>query len=75
MIEFHQSQKLLWTQAHRLEEKYPELQNNEEFIKIELSIVESESEIVGLRKYYNDIVTDYNKMVKLRPTLVGGQNE
>ena len=26
--------------------------------------MESESEIVGLRKYYNDIITDYNKLVK-----------
>ena len=53
---------------HAIKEKYLELQTNEEFIKIELSIVESESEIVGLRKYYNDIITDYNKMVKSFPS-------
>ena len=55
---------------HAVKEKYPELQTNEEFIKIELSIVESESEIVGLRKYYNDIITDYNKLVKSFPSII-----
>ena len=30
--------------------------------------MESESEIVGLRKYYNDIITDYNKLVKSCPS-------
>lgn len=53
---------------HVIKEKYPELQSNEEFLKIELGIAESESEIVGLRKYYNDIITDYNKMVKSFPS-------
>ena len=41
---------------HIIKEKYPELQTNEEFIKIDINLMESESEIVGLRKYYNDII-------------------
>lgn len=53
---------------HILKEKYPELQSSEEFIKIEINLMESESEIVGLRRYYNDIVTDYNKLVKTCPS-------
>ena len=53
---------------HSIKEKYPELQNNKEIIKIEINLMESESEIVGLRKYYNDIVTDYNKLVKSAPS-------
>ena len=53
---------------HVIKEKHPEFQTNEEFIKIELGLVESESEIVGLRKYYNDIITDYNKLVKSFPS-------
>ena len=53
---------------HALKEKYPKLQEKKEFIKTEINIIESESEIVGLRKYYNDIVTDYNKMVKKFPS-------
>jgi len=53
---------------HTIKEKYPELQTNEEFLKIEINLMESESEIVGLRKYYNDIITDYNKLVKTCPS-------
>ena len=53
---------------HTLKEKYPNLQTCEEFIKIEINLMESESEIVGLRKYYNDIITDYNKLVKSCPS-------
>lgn len=53
---------------HALKEKYPELQLNKEFVKIEINLMESESEIVGLRKYYNDIITSYNKLVKSYPS-------
>ena len=53
---------------HALKEKYTDLQNNKEIIKVEINLMESESEIVGLRKYYNDIVTDYNKLVKSTPS-------
>lgn len=51
-----------------LKGKYPNLHNCDEYLKIEINLLESESEIVGLRKYYNDIVTDYNKMVKTCPS-------
>jgi len=51
-----------------IKEKYPELHTNEEFMKIDINLMESESEIVGLRKYYNDIITDYNKLVKSCPS-------
>lgn len=53
---------------HTIKEKYPSLQTNEEFVRIEINLMESESEIVGLRKYYNDIITDYNKLVKSCPS-------
>ena len=53
---------------HVVKEKHEELQTNEKFLKIEINLMESESEIVGLRKYYNDIVTDYNKLVKSFPS-------
>lgn len=53
---------------HIFKEKYSQLQSNEEFLKIDINLMESESEIVGLRKYYNDIITDYNKLVKSFPS-------
>ena len=49
-------------------EKYKELKNCEEYLKIEINLFESESEIIALRKYYNDIITDYNKLIKSFPS-------
>lgn len=51
-------------------ESIEELKNNEEFLKIELGLFESEAEIVAARKYYNDIITDYNKFVRKFPTMI-----
>lgn len=52
---------------NRYKEMHKELQKCEGFIKIELGLNESESEIVALRKYYNDIITDYNELAKVFP--------
>lgn len=49
-------------------EKYKELKTCESYLKIDINLFESESEIVALRKYYNDIITDYNKLVKNCPS-------
>lgn len=51
-------------------ESNEELRNTESFLKIDLGLFESESEIVAARKYYNDIITDYNKLVKKFPSNV-----
>ncbi len=53
---------------NRYKENYDELKNIESFLKIELGLFESESEIAAARKYYNDIITDYNKLVKKFPS-------
>lgn len=52
----------------KYKESNEELRNTESFIKIELGLFESEAEIVAARKYYNDIITDYNKLVKRFPS-------
>lgn len=51
-----------------LKEANEELKNNESFLKVDLGLIESEAEIVAARKYYNDIVTDYNKLVRSFPS-------
>lgn len=51
-------------------ENNEELKNNESFLKIDLGLIESEAEIVAARKYYNDIITDYNKLVRTFPSNV-----
>lgn len=49
-------------------EEYKDLKKCEGFMKIELGINETEAEIEALRKYYNDIITDYNKKVRSFPS-------
>ena len=52
----------------KFKEKYSKLKTAESFMKIDIALNESEAEIVAFRKYYNDIITDYNKLVKSFPT-------
>ncbi len=56
------------SEFHRFKEEYPILATTESFVKIEDALNESEPEIVALRKYYNDIITEYNKYIKKIPT-------
>lgn len=53
---------------NKYKEEIPDLKNNEDFLKIELGLIESEAEIVAARKYYNDIITDYNAIVRRFPS-------
>ncbi len=53
---------------HKYKEEIPALSDSEAFLKIDLALFESESEIVSARKYYNDIITDYNKLVRTFPS-------
>ena len=45
-----------------------DLKKCDSFIKIELNLNESEAEIVASRRYYNDIITDYNKIIRTFPS-------
>lgn len=49
-------------------EKFPELSQTECFIKIVTGLSETETEIYALRKYYNDVITNYNKLVSKIPS-------
>lgn len=53
-------------------EEHKDLKKCEGFMKIELSLNETEAEIEALRKYYNDTITDYNKMIKSFPSNIVG---
>jgi len=52
----------------RYKEDFPELKTIESFVKIDISLTESEAEIEAFRRYYNDIISDYNKMIKSFPS-------
>lgn len=54
-------------------EVYPELNDIDSFKKICNSLNESEYEITALRKYYNDIITEYNKMIRKFPSIIVGK--
>ena len=49
-------------------ENYPELNESDSFVKIDISLNESEHEMTALRKYYNDIITEYNKLIRKFPS-------
>ena len=49
-------------------EKYPSLMDIDSFSKINSSLNQSENEIIALRKYYNDIITEYDTLVKKFPS-------
>ena len=53
---------------NKYKENNNDLRKNESFIKIDVSLNESEAEIEALRKYYNDIISDYNKIIKTIPS-------
>lgn len=53
---------------NKIKEENPDLKNSESFIKIDLGLAESEAEIVASRKYYNDIITDYNHLARVFPS-------
>jgi len=53
-------------------EEYPSLNKVETFLKIAGALNESETEIYALRKYYNEVITNYNKlMMQIPSNLIG----
>lgn len=58
---------------NKYKEEYKQLKKCEAFMKIELALNESEAEITAFRKYYNDIITDYNKIIKIFPSNIVGK--
>ena len=58
----------LINEFNKYKELYPDLKQNDDFVRIDIELDESEAEIVAFRKYYNDIITNYNKLVHKFPT-------
>lgn len=58
----------LINEFNKFKELYPDLKQNDNFVKINIELDESEAEMVAFRKYYNDIVTSYNKLIHKFPT-------
>ena len=56
------------TEFFTIKEKHKDLQNNEEIKKIGTEFEEIDIELENLRKYYNENITIYNKLIKTFPT-------
>ncbi len=54
-------------------ETYEELKTSDSFLKIEIALNETEAEIIASRKYYNDVITDYNKLISRFPSNIVGK--
>ncbi|MCI8575683.1 MAG: LemA family protein [Bacilli bacterium] len=51
-----------------LTESYPELKANENFIKLQDELQETENKIASSRQFYNDTVLNYNNRIELFPS-------
>lgn len=60
--------KQLYSAIEEFQSYAEKLKENEGYVKTQINLIESESEIVALRKYYNDISKEYNKLLKVFPS-------
>ncbi|HKO43551.1 MAG TPA: LemA family protein [Pyrinomonadaceae bacterium] len=56
-----------------LQEAYPQLKSNENFMKLQDEIVGTENRIAVARRDYNDAVQDYNTTMKSFPTVISAK--
>src|ERR1041385_2569534 len=56
-----------------LQEAYPQLRSNENFLKAQDEVVGTENRIAVARKDYNDSVQDYNTTMKQFPTVISAK--
>lgn len=61
---------LAFNEFNGLKAKYKELNESEELNKIENEINEIDNKLIIFREYYNDNITNYNRMVKSFPTKI-----
>ena len=54
-------------------EDNPSLKSKEAYMKIDIALNESETEIEAFRHYYNDIITENNKLAGSFPTIIVGK--
>lgn len=56
-----------------LQESYPELRSNQNFLKAQDEVVGTENRIATARKDYNDGIQDYNTTMKSFPTVISAK--
>jgi len=56
------------TKLFALSEAYPELKSNENFLKLQDDLKETEDKITYARQFYNDAAMSYNNLIQMVPS-------
>lgn len=73
MARFGEAQQRLTLSLQRLQEAYPELRTNENFLSLQDEIAGTENRIGDSRRLYNEAVRDYNVTIRTFPTVLAAR--
>lgn len=73
MARFSEAQSRLTISLQRLQEAYPELRTNQNFLELQSQIEGTENRIATARRDYNDAVRDYNVTIRTFPTIMAAR--
>jgi LemA protein len=71
MSRFAEAQSRLTLSLQRLQEAYPELRSNENFIMLQTQIEGAENRVGRSRERYNQAVQQYNTLIRTFPSSIG----
>jgi len=73
MARFGEAQQRLTLSLQRLQEAYPELRTNENFLSLQDEIAGTENRVGDARRLYNEAVRDYNVTIRTFPTVLAAR--
>jgi len=73
MTRFAEAQARLTISLQRLQEAYPELRTNQNFLTLQSQIEGTENRIVVARRDYNLAVQEYNTLIRTFPTVLAAR--
>jgi LemA protein len=73
MARFAQAQQQLTLSLQRLQEAYPELHTNQNFMALQSQLEGTENRITVARRDYNQAVQDYNTTIRTFPAVIGAR--
>ncbi len=70
MMELDRKLLVCINEFYLIKDKYKKLQGNQSFENIAFAINETEDRLNAYKEYYNDIATEYNKLIKSFPQII-----
>lgn len=70
MMELDRKLLVYINEFYLIKDKYKKLQSNKPFQKIAFQINETEDKLNAYKEYYNDTITEYNKLIKKFPQII-----